>query len=184
LPSKLLLSAVILSTLTACGSGGSGTTTPTPTGLNGIVINNSNYQSAFQTGVTGSFKLALQLMFAGSNIDTSRLILSSNTTSTLNYACDNQGGTLQVTDLGNNTEEWVFSDCEIADVSPSTHFQGIATIESILNSGDENNVGSYLHNWDLTQNIAFSNFIQTYPSVNGPSSTVRYRLHLVGTKNS
>ena len=181
--SKLLLSAVILSTLTACGSGGSGTTTPTPTGLNGIVINNSNYQSAFQTGVTGSFKLALQLMFAGSNIDTSRLILSSNTTSTLSYACDNQGGTLQVTNLGNNTEEWVFSDCEIADVSPSTHFQGIATIESILNSGDENNVGSYLHNWDLTQNIAFSNFIQTYPSVNGPSSRANGNIVLDSSNN-
>lgn len=182
---KLLLTTVILSTLTACGSGGGADTsvvTGTPS-LNGIVVNNSNYESAFRTGVTGSFKLALQLMFAGNKINTSRLILSSNTTSTFSYACDNQGGTFQVTDLGNNTEEWVFSDCEIAEVSPATHYQGIFTIEHITNSGEEADVGSQLHNWNVTQNIVYNDFIQTYPSVNGPSSRANGNVVLDSSNN-
>lgn len=171
-PYKLLLSSILCATLAACGSGGgSDTSAISSGGLNGIVITSNNYQSAFRTGVTGSFKLALKLMFAGSIVDTSRLILSSNIANTLTYACDNQSsGTLQVTDLGNNTKEWVFDDCQVGDNATGTHYQGIAVVETIVNSGNESNIGSNLDDWNITQYLAFSNFIQTYPVVNGSSS--------------
>jgi hypothetical protein len=169
---KLFLAGLLCTTLTACGGGGGSdpVISNNNNGLNGVVINNSNYESVFRTGVTGSLKLTLQLIFAFDNIDTSRLILlpssSSNTTA---YQCDNPSGTLQVTDLGSNTKEWAFDDCQILDIATGTHYQGIATIETVLNSGLASQVGFEEFDWSQTQYFAFSNFIQTYPVINGPS---------------
>ena len=168
--SKLIMASILSTILVACGSGGGTDTGATnTTGLNGIVINNSNYESAFKTGVTGSFNLALNLMFSGDDIETDNLVLSSFTSTTRNYDCYNQGGTMQKTELGNNTTELVFDDCLITEFGSSSHHQGITTIKTVLNSGDGNNLDSYLHNWDITQTVTFNDYTETSPAVNGTS---------------
>ncbi|MGB1309777.1 MAG: hypothetical protein ACPG47_01135 [Leucothrix sp.] len=174
---KLLLAGITCVTLTACG--GSDETVIQPTGL---IVDSSNYQSAFRTGVAGTTKLSLKLMFAGNDIDPDDLTLQSSTATSKNYACDNVGGTIEITQLNSDTQEWVFNNCHTTE-TPTNRYHGTTTMKTVVNSGMAANVGSYLHDWNITQTIALNNFSQTSPITNGENSTANGTIEMTSSNS-
>ena len=183
-PAQLILASILSTTLVACGGGGGSDSAEDDTSASsGLVITNSNYEAAFKTGVAGSFEVALRLMFSGNDVDVNDLTLMSSTSSTRTYSCDNQGGTLQITALSSDTNEVVFDDCQVSSFGSSSHYQGITTVKTVVNSGSLNDIGSYNSDWDITQTISFNNYIETSPAVNGMSRRANGNMILESSNN-
>lgn len=164
-PSTLLMTSILCTTLTACGGGG-GDTITIPAGF---TVDRSNYESVFKSAVTGTTKLASELMFAG--VETSRLVLLGSTASEFTYACDNEQGRLNLTKIDDDTNEWVFDDCHIEEFTPGTRHDGIATVKTMMNSGDASVLGSYNDDWSATQTIFYDDYTLTSPITGGASNT-------------
>lgn len=182
--SKLIFSGMLCTFLVACGSSKEeiiqGVVEDT---LNGITLNAGNYQEVMQTGVIDSAKLAAGVMFAGNEVDTSLMTIQSATASSYIYNCDNTSGKLTVTKIDDTTEQWDFENCHITSYDPDSMYDGSALITSDILTGDFDDIGSYDHDWSVSQTVTLSNFTQTSP-INGGDANTSNGTYTLDSSNS
>lgn len=164
---KLLLTGLLGTSLAACG----GSSKTVEDLIEGLVVDSSNYEEVFQTGLVGSAQLIGQLLYAGNEVDLEQMTVLEESENSAKIACDNVGGTLLITQVDSDTRSLDFDDCNITYSEPSVKYDGKATVSTVVNSGSLDDLGSYDTNWSATQTVLVENLSQTSPIVGGDTNT-------------
>lgn len=163
--------------------------------LDGIAIDSSNYESVLRSGLISSERLLHGLSFSLDGLTRVDLNLfqevQQSEQNLKSYNCPmsigpGELGTLKITTVDSNTQEWLLKDCNVENNYDQT-FTGKFLVKTIINSGniaDIDSVDRWTFDWAVTKDFSLTEFIIKQSFWSGGGENYTYNGDIVITQSS
>lgn len=120
-------------------------------------IDENNYERVFSASVVRTVDINVDLQDYFNSVNPASLSLLSVNGNVSTYRCNNLNGTVHVTPISSNTEEYLFTNCDLPRNFPAYRYNNTLRAQLISSSGEVASFPELQRSWSKTQVFTMTN---------------------------